>query len=117
MTDQRPVGITANRNTNELSIKWSDGHASTYSFSLLRHACPCAECRGGHANMSSDPDPSVFLMTPEDTIRTQLRKIEAVGSYAFTIEWEDGHHYGIYNWHYLRALCPCSSCREANLDG
>jgi DUF971 family protein len=67
--------------------------------------------------MSSEPDPAVFQMPLEDSMRTQLRKIEAVGSYALTIEWEDGHHYGIYNWHYLRALCPCSSCREGNAYG
>jgi len=115
MTDLRPSGITANRNTNELTVKWNDGHTSLYSFSLLRHACPCAECRGGHANMGSDPDPLVFTMPNEDSLRTQLRKIEAVGSYALTIEWEDGHHYGIYNWHALRALCPCSSCRGASV--
>ena len=115
MSELKPSGITANRNTNELTIKWNDEHVSEYSFSLLRHACPCAECRGGHANMRSDPDPLVFSMPNEDSLRTQLRKIEAVGSYAMTIEWEDGHHYGIYNWHYLRALCPCSSCRGASL--
>jgi DUF971 family protein len=115
MIDLRPSGITANRNTKDLTIKWNDGHTSLYSFSLLRHACPCAECRGGHANMRSDPDPLVFTMPIEDSLRTQLRKIEAVGSYALTIEWEDGHHYGIYNWHTLRALCPCSSCRGASV--
>ena len=27
------------------------------------------------------------------------------------IVWEDGHDYGIFNWHYLRALCPCAECR------
>jgi len=31
-----------------------------------------------------------------------------------TIVWEDGHDYGIYNWHYLRALCPCNECRKAS---
>jgi DUF971 family protein len=29
-----------------------------------------------------------------------------------TIVWEDGHDYGIYNWHYLRALCPCEEDRK-----
>ena len=35
---------------------------------------------------------------------TRLVGIEAVGNYAINIEWEDGHKYGIYNWHYLVAL-------------
>jgi len=111
MSNVRPTGITANRQMSELSIQWMDGHGSIIPFSLLRYACPCAECWGGHENMRSDPDPEVFHMPLEDTSATRLRSIEAMGIYAITIEWEDGHHYGIYNWNYLRALCPCPVCR------
>jgi DUF971 family protein len=107
----RPTGITANRQTRELIITWDDGHLSRYSFTLLRRACPCAQCRGGHDQMGSEPDPAVFRIPEEDTAETRLRSIEAVGTYAITIEWEDGHHYGIYNWGTLRALCPCLQCR------
>jgi len=98
--------------TGELTIIWNDGHESTYPFSLLRHACPCAECRGGHDKMSAEPDPNVFLLPVEDSRATRLQNIEAVGTYAMTIEWEDGHHYGIYNWNYLRKLCPCPQCQS-----
>ncbi len=107
----RPTSITADRQTSRVAIQWSDGHESVYSFSLLRHACPCAACRGGHENMSSEPDPRVFSQEEENTPATRMRNLEAVGAYALTIEWEDGHHYGIYHWGYLRALCPCSACR------
>ena len=62
--------------------------------------------------MSAVPAPVVFDMPDEDTPATQMRNLEAVGSYALTIEWEDGHHFGIYNWNYLRALCPCPVCRQ-----
>ena len=110
----RPTGIDADRNSSEMRITWDDGHTSVYPFSLLRFACPCAECRGGHANMSSEPDPAVFDLPIEETPATILRKAELVGSYALTIEWEDVHHYGIYNWYYLRALCPCPVCRKGN---
>lgn len=92
-------------------MTWSDGHQSVYGFSLLRMACPCAECRGGHANMRSDPDPAVFSLPDLDSPATRLSNLEAVGTYALTPIWEDGHHYGIYNWNYLRALCPCPVCR------
>lgn len=111
MSVMKPREITANRSSRELIVVWSDGHKSIYSFTLLRHACPCAECRGGHENMGSAPDPEVFKIPREDTPATRLSRIEGVGSYAITIEWEDGHHYGIYNWDYLRALCPCPICR------
>jgi DUF971 family protein len=107
----RPTGITADRQLAELIITWDDGHTSIYPFSLLRSACPCAECRGGHDNMRSEPDPDVFSVPLEDTPATRLRNLEGVGSYAVTFEWEDGHHFGIYNWRFLRALCPCPICR------
>lgn len=113
MNNLRPTGITANRQTRELNITWNDSHQSVYPFSLLRAACPCAECRGGHANMRSDPDPQVFDLPLSDTPASRLVNLEAVGSYAITLAWEDGHHFGIYNWHYLRALCPCPDCRAA----
>jgi DUF971 family protein len=41
----------------------------------------------------------------------------ATGSYALTIVWEDGHDYGIFNWHYLRALCPCEEDRKRFVRG
>lgn len=112
----KPTGITANRESRKVAINWSDGHESAYSFSLLRHACPCAECRGGHANMRAEPDQNVFSMTEEDSPATRMLNMEAVGAYAITIAWEDGHHYGIYNWDYLRALCPCLVCRPEDRD-
>ena len=111
MSEIRPTGITANRDTALLTIEWSDAHTSIYPFALVRRACPCAECRGGHANMGGTPDPDWFAIEIEDTPQTRLHNIEPVGAYALTIEWEDGHHFGIYNWNYLRALCPCPVCR------
>lgn len=104
MNGIKPANITANRITREFIIKWEDDETSQFSFSLLRHACPCAECRGGHDKMGSKPDPAIFDLADEDTPATHLVNIEAVGSYAITPYWEDGHHYGIYTWEYLRAL-------------
>jgi DUF971 family protein len=61
--------------------------------------------------MRSAPDPEVFSMPLDESPATRMHNLEAVGTYAITIEWEDGHHYGIYQWRYLRALCPCPICR------
>lgn len=110
-TELRPTGITADRNQLLLTIIWNDGHQSIYPFGLVRSACPCAECRGGHDKMGAVPDQAVFEKFSSDSVSAQMRNLEAVGSYAITIEWEDGHHAGIYTWQYLRALCPCSECR------
>ncbi|HEX2978640.1 MAG TPA: DUF971 domain-containing protein [Anaerolineaceae bacterium] len=108
----KPTSITADRNTRQIHVTWIDGHESDYPFSLVRAACPCATCRGGHEYMSAEPDPEVFRIELPESPATRMVKIEPVGSYAMTIEWEDGHHYGIYHWHYLRALCPCQTCRQ-----
>jgi len=107
----RPTGITVDRNQSILTITWSDGHISAYPFGLVRNACPCAECRGGHEKMGATPDPEVFHSTLADGPSARIHNLEAMGSYAITIEWEDGHHHGIYTWRYLRALCPCPECR------
>lgn len=107
-----PTSITADKPAGLLLIQWKDGHLSRMPFGLLRAACPCAECRGGHENMRSEPDPDVFAVILPKSPATEIRIIEPVGSYALTIEWEDGHHFGIYNWRYLRLLCPCAKCRQ-----
>ncbi|MGB8212446.1 MAG: DUF971 domain-containing protein [Anaerolineales bacterium] len=108
----KPTSITANREKKELTVLWDDGHASWYSFSLLRAGCPCAECRGGHAQMGDIPNPAVFETPVSDSSTTRLKAIAPVGSYAITLVWEDGHDSGIYQWRYLRALCPCDECKN-----
>lgn len=102
----KPTSITANREKKELSVIWDDNHTCIYTFSLLRAACPCAECRGGHDKMGDSPDPSVFFADLPDSPATRLKNIIPVGSYGISPIWEDGHDAGIYRWAYLRALCP-----------
>ncbi len=112
-----PTEITVNKQVNEVLIVWNDGHTSIYPFSLIRKACPCAECRGGDKQMGVMPPQEVFYMPLEDTPSTHLSKIEKVGTYGVAITWEDGHNLGIYEWKYLRALCPCPICREMMIYG
>lgn len=109
---ENPVSISADRKSRQLTVIWADKHKSLIPFGLLRKACPCASCRGGHEFMSSEPDPAIFDREeyPEGP-DNRMANIQGVGSYALGIEWEDGHNAGIYNWHYLRALCPCDICR------
>jgi DUF971 family protein len=64
--------------------------------------------------MRPEPDADVWDQELPDSSETRLVKIDAVGQYAVNLEWEDGHHYGIYNWHFLRALCPCETCRSVD---
>jgi DUF971 family protein len=104
MVEPTPTNIAANRGQARLTIEWSDGRTDVYPFDVLRNACPCAQCRGGHENMKPEPDASMLIIPLMNAAATRLVGIEPVGNYAINIEWEDGHKYGIYNWHYLRVL-------------
>ena len=110
----KPISITAERAQKQMTVVWDDSHTSVYTFSLLRAGCPCAECRGGHDNMSNTPDPSAFLADLPNSPATRLTNVVPVGSYAVSPVWEDGHDAGIFRWDYLRALCPCAECRNNN---
>ncbi len=105
MSEIIPTSITAKKKSAVLVIDWNDGESCAYPFDLLRNACPCAQCRGGHENMKPEPDEEVFLIPLMDAKASRMKSLEGVGNYALNIEWEDGHKYGIYNWHFLRALC------------
>lgn len=110
MQGYRPVNITADRGQRQLIINWDDGHESRYSFSGLRQACPCVDCRGGHAHMGQPPDAHEIRNAPVTDLN--LESVEAVGAYAIQISWSDGHSTGIYSWEWLRAACPCDECLE-----
>jgi DUF971 family protein len=102
--DPKPVDISANREQAKMTIKWNNGTVSEFPFDLLRNSCPCAVCRGGHENMKSEPDDSMFIIPLMDAKTTQLTGIKPVGGYAISLEWADGHSHGIYTWHYLYNL-------------
>jgi DUF971 family protein len=112
MSQINPLEITVDKTTQILTIAWNDGHISQYPFHLLRAGCPCAVCRGGHENMRPEPNPAVFEVELPDSPAVHLQNVEAIGSYALAFDWGDGHHEGIFSWNYLRALCPCDSCRN-----
>lgn len=97
-----PTKINADREKRVMTIEWNDGKSCGYGFGALRDACPCATCRGDSPDEGQE-DP--FALPLIDVRAKMLRNLELVGNYALTIEWEDGHHYGIYNWEYLRSLC------------
>jgi DUF971 family protein len=114
----RPTGIKVEREKQTMTVTWEDGHVSVYPFKLLRAGCPCASCRGGHENMGPEPDPDVFTQYTllPDGPQVEIKDVYQTGMYGITIAWGDYHDDGIYNWHYLRALCPCESC-QANRKG
>ncbi|MGH2536666.1 MAG: gamma-butyrobetaine hydroxylase-like domain-containing protein [Candidatus Promineifilaceae bacterium] len=107
----RPAAITVDRSQRILTVSWSDGHESRYSFAGLRAICPCVECRGGHHHMGQPPDPRQVRDAVDAEL--ELRDAQQVGAYALQFQWSDGHATGIYTWGHLRAACPCPICLPA----
>ena len=95
-----------------LCLDWADGHQSRLSPRRLRNGCPCAVCRDELARAAGgegEPDRSPRSFT--------LHGIEAVGRYALSFTWGDGHAAGIYSWPVLRNLCDCFLCRTERSEG
>lgn len=94
-------------NISELSLIWSDGHASRMSLRTLRNRCPCAGCNGERVLFQTYAPQQQDLHAPG---RYDLRGIETVGGYALKFVWGDGHNTGLYTWEHLRNLCECVEC-------
>lgn len=106
--DYRPKNVTVNKENHTLEITWNDNLVSTYPLPQLREACPCVECRGGHAFMGPNYEPDNLLdlkpKLPENAYI--LEGASLVGNYALQLNWKDNHSTGIYSWDMLRRLSP-----------
>jgi DUF971 family protein len=116
-----PKSVKVNLTTGAgVDIEWNDGHVSHYAFVYLRDACPCALCNeerdksGRHPGEPPKPAPGALPMFKE---KAKPVSAEGVGKYAIKFKWNDGHDLGIYSWHFLREVCPCSVCRAARTAG
>lgn len=86
---------------NELAIKWTEGRESFIPLEHLRHACPCAGCKGEVdilGNLYKNPEQK---LTPA---AFQLVRLISVGGYAIQPVWADGHNTGIYSFDYLQRV-------------
>ena len=105
MTVIFPAKIDLHQGDGYLEITWQDDKVCRYPLSHLREACPCVQCRGGHANMGKQSNPDNLLeLKPARSYGVE--QIDVVGNYAIQPLWDDGHQTGIYSWEYLRDLCP-----------
>ncbi len=88
----------------EFEIRWSDGHASLYSFRYLRQNCQCALCVD---EWTARP------ILAKEAVPQDLKGAGAnlVGQYALQFGFSDGHSTGIYTFDHLRKICPCESCK------
>jgi DUF971 family protein len=98
---------------DKLEIDWQDGKRCTYSLTLLRSMCPCAQCK--MVRDGSDPHdisptlkrkPLLTILPGNYSEKIVVKDAQLVGNYALKIEWSDGHDSGIYSFQYLRDICP-----------
>ena len=92
-----PEALDLTDDDSVLQIKWADGHTGRHRLDVLRSLCPCAQCQGHHPSQSLN-------LTPEQFTNIRITDLAAVGSYAYTIVWSDGHNTGIYTLAFLRDL-------------
>ena len=92
-----------------VEIDWADGHKSRYAFQFLRDECPCALCRG-HGGLDGPRPPAPKLALYKEPAR--CTGASAVGNYAFSLAFSDGHASGIYSYDFMRGVCPCADCRS-----
>jgi DUF971 family protein len=81
-----------------LIISWSNREESEIELREIRKNCPCAYCSQYRQN-HQDSLLQVFL---EDQIK--IKEIKTIGNYALGIEWQDGHHTGIFEFNKLKKL-------------
>lgn len=101
----RPTGVTLDKTQQTLTITWNTDETSVYPLANLREACPCVECRGGHAFMGMAFAPDDILTLKPQRAAT-ISEIHPVGNYAICPVWDDGHSTGIYTWDYLYHIAP-----------
>lgn len=111
--NSKPKNISVSKSNATLSIEWQDGERSVFPLAGLRAACPCAGCKGGHANMGKPASPDMLEIPLLLNASVELKNIEQVGNYALKIVWGDGHSHGIYSWDFLRGL---TSKRSPEMD-
>jgi DUF971 family protein len=97
----KALSVRSPRGARTTEIDWGDGHRGVYPHSILRGYCPCAGCQGHSGEIR-------FI--ENEGVQQELEGIEAVGSYALSLTWFDGHASGIYSFQFLRSLCQCNEC-------
>lgn len=95
---------------NRLSIEWSDGQTRQYTFKELRDNCPCATCREKRGMPPEPPKGSgqgmmlLPVLSAAEARPLTIAGMKPVGSYAYSIQFSDGHDTGIYTLEFLREL-------------
>lgn len=105
----KPQNIIVDVENSLMQINWPDGHASVYALTYLRRACPCAECQPWKEGVGKTGESPQAVARAVGELNV-VGDVQPIGGYAIQFNWKDGHNFGIYDWEYLRDLCPCDEC-------
>lgn len=83
--------------SGDISVGWPDGLQGEFTAYDLRANCPCAAC------VDEDTGKRV-LDTKLIPLDIKVDKAQAVGRYALSLEFSDGHTTGIYRYEKLREM-------------
>ena len=90
-----PTEIRLSPDKRNLTVTFEDGQSYALAAEYLRVESPSAEVQGHH--------PSQKITVPGKA-NVGIRSIDTVGNYAVRLNFDDGHHTGLYSWTYLAEL-------------
>jgi DUF971 family protein len=87
-----PTEIRLVADKTALAVTFEDGARFEIGAELLRVASPSAEVQG------HSPEQRVLVAGKRGV---RIVGVEAIGSYAVRLTFDDGHHTGLYTWDFL----------------
>ena len=90
-----PTEINLHKKSRILEISFESGERFELSCEFLRVYSPSAEVRG------HGPGQEVLQFGKADV---EITQIEAIGTYAIKLYFDDGHDTGLYSWEWLYYL-------------
>jgi DUF971 family protein len=107
-----PIEVIQKRESDELRIKWNDGHETLSKLVTVRLACSCTTCNEKRRDNAGQLAAN-FEDLPGSIQHPTITTIRPVGGYAINFTWGDGHQHGLYTFDALRSLCECAQCAPA----
>jgi len=90
-----PTEIRLSPDKRHLTVAFEDGRVHQFSAEFLRVVSPSAEVQG-HSPAQRQTVPG--------KIDVGIRSIDPVGNYAVRLNFDDGHHTGLFSWTYLAEI-------------
>ena len=103
-----PAGIQRDGDS-AIEISWDDQTTTRWTAAQLRKACPCATCREkrrGEEDRQEDQGSSkkpigLPVLSAAEAKPLRIESMRPVGTYAYNINFSDGHSSGIFQLNML----------------